>query len=102
MKRCLQNNQIETSASTDKSIAPAMKESNRRTENNETWKPPDKFRTMSLKSVAGLLDTTSSSARRWLKEAGVRPIALGRGARGAIRCKWEDIEAWLKSREYVE
>jgi len=66
------------------------------------WQLPDEFRTISLKSIAELLDTTRSSARRWLKEAGIRPVALGRGAKGAIRYKWQDIETWLESREYVE
>jgi len=66
------------------------------------WQPPDRLRTISLKSLAELLDTTRSSARRWLKEAGIRPVALGRGAKGAIRYKWKDIETWLESREYVE
>lgn len=63
---------------------------------------PEKFRTVSLKSVAELLDTTRSSSRRWLKAAGVRPVALGRDAKGAIRYRWHDVEAWLNSREYVE
>ena len=63
---------------------------------------PEKFRTVSLKSIAELLDTTRSSARRWLKEAGIRPVALSRGAKGAIRYKWKDIEDWLNSLEYVE
>jgi hypothetical protein len=47
--------------------------------------PPEQWRTISLKSVAELLDTTRSSARRWLREAGVRPLSLARGAKGAIR-----------------
>jgi hypothetical protein len=66
------------------------------------WAPPEEFRAVSLKAVAELLDTTRSSARRWLKEAGVRPISLGRGAKGAIRYRWSDVEAWLKSRQHVE
>lgn len=57
---------------------------------------------MSLKAIADLLDTTRSSARRWLKEAGVRPISLGRGAKGAIRYRWTEVEAWLRSRQQVE
>ena len=68
----------------------------------EAQETSEKFRVLSLKTIAELLDTTRSSARRWLKEAGIRPISLGRGARGAIRYKWEDIKAWLNSREYVE
>ncbi|MHC4538683.1 MAG: helix-turn-helix transcriptional regulator [Planctomycetota bacterium] len=66
------------------------------------WRPPERFRTVSLKSVAELLDTTRSSARRWLKQAGIRPVALGCSAKGAIRYRWQDVEAWLSSREYVE
>jgi len=57
---------------------------------------------VSLKAIADLLDTTRSSARRWLKEAGIRPISLGRGAKGAIRYRWAEVEGWLKSRQYVE
>jgi len=68
----------------------------------EVQETSEKFRVLSLKTIAELLDTTRSSVRRWLKEAGIRPISLGRGARGAIRYKWEDIKAWLNSREYVE
>jgi predicted DNA-binding transcriptional regulator AlpA len=64
--------------------------------------PPEAFRAVSLKAIAELLDTTRSSARRWLKEAGIRPISLGRGAKGAIRYRWSEVEAWLKSRQYVE
>jgi len=63
---------------------------------------PVNLRTLSLKSIAELLDTTRTSARRWLKEAGIKPISLGQGANGAIRYKWKDIELWLRSREHVE
>lgn len=68
----------------------------------KTWRPPNKFRTVSLKTIAELLDTTRSSTRRWLKEAGIRPVSLGRGAKGAIRYRWLDIEAWLSSQQYVD
>ena len=66
------------------------------------WSPPKGYRAVSLKSIASLLDTTRSSARRWLKEAGIRPISFGRGAKGALRYRWSEVEAWLKSRQYVE
>ena len=69
---------------------------------DERWSPPEEARIISLKSVAELIDTSRSSARRWLKEAGIRPISLGRGAKGAIRYRWAEVEAWLKSRQYVE
>ncbi len=69
---------------------------------SDAWAPPTEFRAVSLKVIADLLDTTRSSARRWLREAGVRPISLGRGAKGAIRYRWTEVEAWLKSRQHVE
>jgi len=73
-----------------------------RHENSYGWDPPDKFQTISLKSIAELLDTTRSSARRWLKEAGIRPIALSKGARGAIRYRWPDIQNWLETLQTTE
>jgi hypothetical protein len=73
-----------------------------RTCESVAWAPPEEFRAVSLKAIADLLDTTRSSARRWLKEAGVHPISLGRGAKGAIRYRWSEVEAWLKSRQHIE
>ena len=58
--------------------------------------------TVSLKTLAEMLDAHRSSVRRWLQEAGVRPIVLGRGRNGAIRYKWSDIQEWLESREQTE
>jgi len=58
--------------------------------------------TVSLKTLASLLDAHRSSVRRWLDEAGVQPIVLGRGRNGAIRYRWRDIEEWLESREALE
>ena len=58
--------------------------------------------TVSLRTLAKLLDAHRESVRRWLREAGVRPIALGRGRNGAIRYWWPDIEQWLATRESVE
>lgn len=55
--------------------------------------------TVSLKTLAQMLDAHRSSVRRWLQEAGIRPIVLGRGRNGAIRYRWHEIEAWLNSRE---
>ena len=56
---------------------------------------------VSLKTLADQLDTTRTSVRRWLSEAGVQPVALGRGANGAIRYRWSDVKAWLDSLESV-
>lgn len=58
--------------------------------------------TVSLKSLAERLDAHRSSVRRWLRDAGVRPVALGRGRRGAIRYRWADIRAWLDDLEQAD
>ena len=81
---------------------PAIKTTTIRAPRSKDECPPEKYCVLSLKTVAQLLDTTRTSARRWLKEAGIKPLAMGRGAKGAIRYKWKDIETWLESREYVE
>ena len=56
---------------------------------------------VSLKTLACLLDAHRSSVRRWLREAGIDPIAIGRGPKGAIRYRWCDVEAWLDSLETI-
>ena len=58
--------------------------------------------TVSLKTLATLLDAHRSSVRRWLREAGIHPIVLGQGRNGAIRYRWREVEAWLASRASVE
>lgn len=58
--------------------------------------------TVSLKTLAQMLDAHRSSVRRWLQEAGIRPVVLGRGRTGAIRYKWSDIQEWIESRERTE
>ncbi|MCY2928071.1 MAG: hypothetical protein NTV86_00980 [Planctomycetota bacterium] len=58
--------------------------------------------TVSLKTLAQILDTGRSSARRWLKQAGIRPIAMNDGPKSAIRYRWKDVEGWLHSRQYVD
>ena len=57
---------------------------------------------VSLKTLSVLLDAHRTSVRRWLQEAGIKPIAMGRGKNGAIRYKWKDIESWIDSQDYVE
>lgn len=74
---------------------------NRQTLERE-WRPPEELRTVSLKTIAELLDTTRTSARRWLKEAGIQPIAIGCGHKGAIRYRWPEVVAWLRSRQHIE
>jgi len=50
---------------------------------------------VSLKTLSEMIDTSRGSVRRWLKEAGIRPAAIGRGRAGAIRYRWDEVEAWL-------
>jgi len=57
---------------------------------------------VSLKTLAERLDAHRSSVRRWLREAGIQPIAISDQRNGAIRYRWPDVEAWLASREYVD
>lgn len=65
-------------------------------------KQPTGRMAVSLKTLAEQLDTTRSSVRRWLREAGIRPIAIGRGRKGAIRYRWSDVRDWIESRSYVD
>ncbi len=58
--------------------------------------------TISLKTLATLLDANRTSIRRWLATAGIKPIALGRGRNGAIRYRWREVEDWLNTRETVD
>ena len=63
----------------------------------------ERFRlTVSLKTLADMLDTGRSSVRRWLRDAGVQPIAMSDGPRSAIRYRWGDVQDWLASRDEVE
>lgn len=65
-------------------------------------KQPAERMAVSLKTLAEQLDTTRSSVRRWLREAGIRPVAIGRGRKGAIRYRWSDVRQWFDSRNYVD
>jgi hypothetical protein len=58
--------------------------------------------TVSLKTLAAMLDAHRSSVRRWLTDAGVHPIVVGRGRNAGIRYRWVDIERWLDSREQID
>ena len=57
---------------------------------------------VSIKTLAEQLDATRSSVRRWLDEADIHPVSIGRGRKGAIRYRWRDVQEWLESRQYVE
>ena len=58
--------------------------------------------TVSLKTLAQLLDAHRASVRRWLRDAGIRPVALGRGRNSAIRYYWKEVEVWLASLQRVD
>ncbi len=58
--------------------------------------------TVSLKTLAVMLDAHRSSVRRWLDDAGVQPLVLGRGRNGAIRYRWRDVEDWLDMLDTIE
>lgn len=57
---------------------------------------------VSLKTLSRLLDAHRSTVRRWLREAGVQPVAMGRGRNGTIRYRGREVRAWLESREQVD
>jgi hypothetical protein len=50
---------------------------------------------VSLRTLAEKLDAHRASVRRWLRQAGIRPLAIGRGPKGAIRYRWSDVQEWL-------
>lgn len=49
-----------------------------------------------------MLDAHRTSVRRWLTQAGIKPVSIGRGKNGAIRYKWEEVKGWLDSMEHIE
>ena len=59
-------------------------------------------RLVSLKTLAEMWDADRSTVRRWLREAAIEPVAIGRGRNGAIRYRWHEIQAWLESLERVD
>ena len=50
---------------------------------------------VSLKTLSQMLDAHRSSVRRWLKSAGIRPLCIGRGKKGAVRYRWDEVQKWL-------
>jgi hypothetical protein len=77
---------------------PTMKQDN----NGKIHQEKSQRLIVSLKTLSNMLDAHRSSVRRWLKEAGIKPIALGQGRNGAIRYRWRDVNEWLESLKYVE
>lgn len=62
-------------------------------------KPLPKF--VSLKTISKTLDVHRTTVRRWLADAGIRPVAFGDGVNGAIRYEWTEVTQWIASREKV-
>ncbi|HSW02231.1 MAG TPA: helix-turn-helix domain-containing protein [Sedimentisphaerales bacterium] len=58
--------------------------------------------TISLKTLAQMLDAHRSSVRRWLQQAGIRPVVLGKSRNGAIRYRWRDVQEWIESRQSAD
>ena len=56
---------------------------------------PDQPLAVSLATLARQLDAHRSSVRRWLREAGISPVAMGNGRKGAIRYRWSEVKTWL-------
>jgi hypothetical protein len=58
--------------------------------------------TVRLKTLATSLDAIRSSVRLWLDGAGIRPVAMNNRHKSAIRYRWSDVEARLRSRQSVQ
>ena len=59
-------------------------------------------RFVSLKTVAAMVDADRSTIRRWLRDAEIRPVVIGRGRAGAIRYRLQEVEQWLRSFQQVD
>ncbi len=70
--------------------------------NKSATQQPGEPLAVSLRTLAEKLDAHRSTVRRWLREAGIRPIAIGQGVNGAIRYRWSDVQAWLDSLDTVD
>ena len=57
---------------------------------------------VSLKTLAAMLDAHRTSVRRWLADAGIRPVSIGNGKNGAIRYRWDEVQQWLDGLDHVD
>ena len=64
--------------------------------------PSAERQVVSLKTLADRLDAHRTTVRRWLQEAGIKPVAVGRGRKGAIRYRWAEVRDWLESLPHVD
>ena len=69
---------------------------------NELCHYDDNVRLVSLKTIAAMLDADRSTIRRWLRDADIEPVVVGRGRSGAIRYRWCDVQRWLESFQIVD
>ena len=51
---------------------------------------------VSLPTLAGMMDCHRETVRRRLRQAGIDPVALGRGKNGAIRYRWPEVEEFVE------
>jgi len=58
--------------------------------------------TVSLATLAVKLNAHRTSVRRWLQEAGIKPVAVRCGRKGAIRYRWVEVRDWLDSLPNVD
>ena len=54
-------------------------------------------RLVSLQTLARLTDAHATTVRRWLREAEIQPVVVGRGRAGAIRYRWREVASWLET-----
>ena len=69
---------------------------------DELCQDDDNVRLVSLKTVATIVDADRSTIRRWLRDAEIQPVVVGRGRNGAIRYRWRDVQQWLESLQTLD
>lgn len=69
----------------------------RRTISNDGDDVKMTLRLVSVKTLASELDASGTPVRRWLQEAGIDPVVIGRGRNGAVRYFWSDVQRWVDS-----
>ena len=60
--------------------------------------PPVNRAMISLRTLAWQFDANRSAVRRWLRDAGIKPVVVGRGRNASIRYDIKDVEAWMQGR----
>jgi excisionase family DNA binding protein len=75
---------------------------NHRTQRGEPRTQQPQRVLVSPKTLAEMLDVHASTVRRWLDEAGIRPVIPGGGPRRSIRYRWDEVKVWLEALEQTE